>query len=197
MGGTKAYTINPAITRSHRPQPGTRSLSRVAPFQIPRVSLGRSSSYGAPQPQLPQPQPQVQTPSQPVQQAPQPQPQTAYVQPYPAPDNQASYYHQQPPQQTEPLSRPAPTQTQPTTGQPQGQQQPQVQLHRNFTLNSSHNCTMLSRRYPFKHNLNTTEHGSAAATPTSTSNASATTDPAPRDRKHIPMHRGKRSNNRP
>jgi hypothetical protein len=34
MGGTQAYTISPATTHSQRPQPGTRSLSRVAPFQI-------------------------------------------------------------------------------------------------------------------------------------------------------------------
>jgi signal transducing adaptor molecule len=129
-----------------------------SPIPDPRVGLARHSSYGAPQPHpQSQPQPQqlqIQTQSQPVQQAPQPQPQTAYVQPYPSPENQrASYYPQQPPQQTEPHSQPAttypssdnqrasyyhqqpPQQTeslsQPaiqSTGQPQGQQQPQVQL---------------------------------------------------------------------
>src|SRR6266702_5658008 len=112
------------------PAAGYPQPQQGGPIPDPR-SLGRSSSYGAPQPQpqsQPQSQHQVQVQSQPVQQAPQPQPQTAYVQPYPAPDNQrASYYHQQPPQQTEPLSQPGPTQTQ-SAGQLQGQQQPQVQL---------------------------------------------------------------------
>ncbi|KAI9464473.1 hypothetical protein BJY52DRAFT_1249298 [Lactarius psammicola] len=117
------------------PAAGYPQPQQSGPIPDPRVSLGRNSSYGAPQPQ-PQPQPQsqpqhqVQTPSQPVQQAPHLQPQAAYVQPYPAQDNQnTSYYQQQPSQQTEPLSQPAlgPTQTQ-SAGQLQGQQQPQVQL---------------------------------------------------------------------
>ncbi|KAF8267789.1 hypothetical protein EI94DRAFT_1661731 [Lactarius quietus] len=121
--GYNAFPTHPA----GYPQP-----QQSGPMPDPHASLGRNSSYGPPQPQMqpqPQAQPQVQTPSQPAQQAPQPQPQTAYVQPYPAPDNQmAPYYHQQPPQQSENLSRPGPTQTQSTGQQPQGQQQPQVQV---------------------------------------------------------------------
>jgi signal transducing adaptor molecule len=139
------YNAFPAPGAAGYPQP-----QQGGPIPDPHVGLGRSSSYAAAQPQVqpqPQPQPQqVQTPSQPVQQAPQPQPQTAYVQPYPAPDNQMnSYYHQQqvPQQQTEPLSRPTPaqTQTQPA-GQPQGQQQPH--LHTQFEPQLHHAQSQLS-----------------------------------------------------
>ncbi|KAN0137027.1 hypothetical protein V8E53_005024 [Lactarius tabidus] len=142
------YNAFPAPAAGY-PQP-----QQGSPIPNPHVSLGRSSSYAAAQPQV-QPQPQqVQTPSQPAQQAAQPQPQSAYVQPYPAQDNQMNaYYHQQqvPQQQTEPLSRPAPAQTQPTgQGQHQGQQQPQVQhqhqpqLHTQFEPQLHHAQSQLS-----------------------------------------------------
>ena len=153
MGGTKAYTTNLAITRSQHPPPGTHSLSRVAPFQtrmsawdvVLRMLLHSHSC------------------------SPNRSPNLRYIRRR----NPCNRHHNPSPRRhtcnhiQHRTTRGHRTiinshQPNPTLGRCllrrnlqdnlRASNNPKSKCSRSFTANSSHNCTMLSRGYPFKHN---------------------------------------------
>ena len=194
MDGTKAYTTNLAITLSQRPPPGMHSLSRVAPSQT------RMSAWGA--------VPHMLLHSRSC--SPNRSPNLMYI----LHRNRCSRHHNPSPRRhtcnhiqhrttngirTINNSR----QQNPTLGRRllrfnqrdnlRASNNPKSKCSRSLTVNLSHNCTMLSRGYPSKHNLRR-----RARYHCSNSNSSLNLNPKRKlNHRHSPqrpMYRRKRSN---
>ena len=193
MGGIQAYTINPAITHSQRPPPATRRPNRVLPFQIRastwdvvphmllhshryipslRYKLRRNQQCNRPRNRSPR-------------------------------RHTCNHIQHRTARGTRTiLSNSCPSRLNPSLDLRllrhnlrrdnllRANNNPKSNTNRRFTHNSSHNCTMLSRSYPYKHNLRAWYRNN--------SNLTRNLNNLKRQRrKHIPKRKRKRSNRAP